>query len=31
LCELATVEEDPFLRAALWEEYNQYRRLVARQ
>ena len=25
LCELATQEEDPFLRADLWDEYNEYR------
>jgi hypothetical protein len=24
LCELATREEDPFLRADLWDEYNEY-------
>ena len=31
LCEAATKEEDPFLRAALWEEYNEYKKIVARQ
>src|SRR5690606_17680797 len=31
LCEAATKEEDPFLRAALWEEYNEYRKILARQ
>jgi hypothetical protein len=31
LCELATVEEDPFLKGELWREYNEYRRLVAQQ
>ena len=28
LCEAATLEEDPFLRAALWREYNQYREIL---
>jgi len=31
LCEAATDEEDPFLRAALWDEYNEYKRILARQ
>ena len=31
LCEAATEEEDPFLRAALWEEYNEYNKILARQ
>jgi hypothetical protein len=31
LCEAATDEEDPFLRAALWEEYNEYKRILGRQ
>ena len=31
LCEAATKEEDPFLRAALWDEYNEYKKIVARQ
>jgi hypothetical protein len=31
LCEAATQEADPFLRAALWDEYNQYRTILARQ
>jgi hypothetical protein len=31
LCEAATEEKDPFLRAALWNEYNEYRRILARQ
>ena len=31
LCELATREEDPFLRADLWDEYNEYRRILAGQ
>ena len=31
LCEAATAENDPFLRASLWEEYNQYKKIVARQ
>ena len=31
LCELATDEEDPVLREQLWEEYNEYLRIVARQ
>jgi hypothetical protein len=30
LCEAATKEEDPFLRAALWDEYNEYKKLLAR-
>jgi hypothetical protein len=30
LCEAATKEGDPFLRAALWDEYNEYKKLVAR-
>jgi hypothetical protein len=30
LCEAATQEKDPFLRASLWDEYNEYKRLVAR-
>jgi hypothetical protein len=30
LCEAATQEQDPFLRAALWDEYNEYKKLVAR-
>ncbi len=30
LCEAATKEQDPFLRAALWDEYNEYKKLVAR-
>jgi hypothetical protein len=30
LCEAATKEQDPFLRAALWGEYNEYKKLVAR-
>jgi hypothetical protein len=30
LCEAATKEADPFLRAALWDEYNEYKKLVAR-
>jgi hypothetical protein len=29
LCEAATKEDDPFLRAALWDEYNEYRKLEA--
>lgn len=31
LCEAATKEEDPFLRAALWDEYNEYKKIIARQ
>jgi hypothetical protein len=31
LCEAATKEQDPFLRAALWDEYNEYKKIVARQ
>lgn len=31
LCEAATEERDPFLRAALWDEYNEYRKILARQ
>ena len=31
LCEAATQEADPFLRAALWDEYNQYKKILARQ
>jgi hypothetical protein len=31
LCEAATEEDDPFLRAALWDEYNEYKRILARQ
>jgi hypothetical protein len=31
LCEAATTEKDPFLRAALWDEYNQYKKILARQ
>lgn len=31
LCEAATEERDPFLRAALWNEYNEYRKILARQ
>ena len=31
LCEAATKEEDPFLRAALWDEYNEYKKILARQ
>jgi hypothetical protein len=31
LCEAATEEQDPFLRAALWDEYNEYKRILARQ
>jgi hypothetical protein len=30
LCEAATQERDPFLRAALWDEYNEYKRIIAR-
>lgn len=30
LCEAATMEQDPFLRAALWDEYNQYKRILGR-
>ena len=31
LCEAATKEEDPLLRAALWDEYNGYKRILASQ
>ncbi|NDH49768.1 MAG: hypothetical protein EBY41_04290 [Proteobacteria bacterium] len=31
LCEAATLEEDPFLRAALWREYNRYREILETQ
>jgi len=31
LCEAATLEEDPFLRAALWREYNLYREILESQ
>jgi hypothetical protein len=31
LCEAATQEADPFLRAALWDEYNEYRKILSRQ
>jgi hypothetical protein len=31
LCEAATEEEDPFLRAALWDEYNEYKQIILRQ
>jgi hypothetical protein len=31
LCEAATNEEDPFLRGALWNEYNEYKSILARQ
>ena len=31
LCEAATEEEDPFLRAALWDEYNEYKSIILRQ
>jgi len=31
LCEAATQEADPFLRAALWDEYNEYKKILARQ
>jgi hypothetical protein len=30
LCEAATKEADPFLRASLWDEYDEYKRLLAR-
>ncbi len=30
LCEAATTEKDPFLRAALWDEYNEYKKILAR-
>jgi len=30
LCEAATKEDDPFLRAALWDEYNEYKKLITR-
>jgi hypothetical protein len=31
LCEAATAEKDPFLRSALWDEYNEYKKILARQ
>lgn len=31
LCEAATEEDDPFLRAQMWDEYNEYKKIVARQ
>ena len=31
LCEAATKEEDPLLRAALWDEYNEYKSILAGQ
>jgi hypothetical protein len=31
LCEAATEEQDPFLRAALWDEYNEYKTIILRQ
>jgi hypothetical protein len=31
LCEAATQEQDPFLRAALWDEYTAYKRILGRQ
>ena len=31
LCEAATEENDPFLRAALWEEYSEYLKIIARE
>ena len=31
LCEASTEEQDPFLRAALWDEYNEYKKIIARQ
>ena len=31
LCEAATEEKDPFLRASLWKEYNEYKKILARQ
>ena len=31
LCEAATKEEDPLLRAALWDEYNEYKKIIAPQ
>ena len=31
LCEAATEEEDPFLRGALWDEYNEYKSILSRQ
>jgi hypothetical protein len=31
LCEAATKEADPFLKAALWDEYNEYRKILSRQ
>ena len=31
LCEAATTEKDPFLRGSLWNEYNEYKKILARQ
>lgn len=31
LCEAATAEKDPFLRSALWDEYNEYKKILVRQ
>ncbi|MCZ6498271.1 MAG: hypothetical protein O6765_06065, partial [Gammaproteobacteria bacterium] len=31
LCEAATEENDPFLRAALWDEYNEYKKIIVRR
>ena len=31
LCEAASQEDDPFLRAALWDEYNEYKKIILRQ
>jgi hypothetical protein len=31
LCEAATQEKDPFLRGSLWNEYNEYKKILARQ
>jgi hypothetical protein len=31
LCEAATAEKDPFLRGSLWNEYNEYKKILARQ
>jgi hypothetical protein len=31
ICEAATEEQDPFLRANLWEEYNEWKKILARQ
>ncbi len=31
LCEAATQEQDPFLRAALWDEYTAYKSILGRQ